>query len=141
MKKYEHRELLGTRDILREEDEIQSNGKIFKKLHLGECLSSCPVQEIRVRPHDLTGSVIQKAKPAAFPSFILSRHLEQCVSGDYRWISYEGADTTSDLFGKGLRSLGLQPKANICIYADTRSEWFLSAIACFQQGGANRTCH
>ena len=56
------------------------------------------------------------------------------VSGDYRWISYEGADTTSDLFGKGLRSLGLQPKANICIYADTRSEWFLSAIACFQQG-------
>ena len=56
------------------------------------------------------------------------------VSGDYRWISYEGADTTSDLFGKGLRSLGLQPKANVCIYADTRSEWFLSAIACFQQG-------
>ena len=55
-------------------------------------------------------------------------------SGEYRWISYEGADTTSDLFGKGLRSLGLHPKANVCIYADTRSEWFLSAIACFQQG-------
>ena len=35
-KKYSHRELLGTRDILREEDEIQSNGKIFKKLHLGK---------------------------------------------------------------------------------------------------------
>ena len=35
-KKYGPRELLGTRDILREEDEIQSNGKIFKKLHLGK---------------------------------------------------------------------------------------------------------
>ena len=35
VQKYAHRELLGTRDVLREEDEIQSNGKIFKKLHLG----------------------------------------------------------------------------------------------------------
>ncbi len=54
-------------------------------------------------------------------------------SGDYRWISYEGADTTSDLLGKGLRSLGLKAKENVCIFADTRSEWFLTAIACFKQ--------
>ena len=41
VQKYAHRELLGTRDVLREEDEIQSNGKIFKKLHLGMSLKGC----------------------------------------------------------------------------------------------------
>ncbi len=30
------RELLGTRDVLAEEDEVQPNGKIFKKLDLGD---------------------------------------------------------------------------------------------------------
>jgi long-chain acyl-CoA synthetase len=34
--KYSDKELLGTRDVLREEDEVQPNGKIFHKLHLGE---------------------------------------------------------------------------------------------------------
>ena len=86
--KYKSRDLLGTRDILALEDEIQSNGKIFKKYQLG----------------------------------------------DYRWISYEGADTTADYFGRGLRATGLKPKDKVCIFADTRNEWFLSAVACFKQG-------
>ncbi len=36
VRRYGPRPLLGTRDILAEEDEVQSNGKIFKKLELGE---------------------------------------------------------------------------------------------------------
>ena len=36
VQRYTDKPLLGTRDILKEEDEVQSNGKIFKKLHLGE---------------------------------------------------------------------------------------------------------
>ena len=34
--RYGSRRLLGTRDILGEEDEIQSNGSVFRKLLLGE---------------------------------------------------------------------------------------------------------
>ncbi len=36
VRRYGPKPLLGTRDILAEEDEVQSNGKIFKKLELGD---------------------------------------------------------------------------------------------------------
>ena len=36
VKQYGGRKFLGTRDILGEDDEIQSNGRIFSKLELGE---------------------------------------------------------------------------------------------------------
>ena len=78
---------MGTREILAELDEVQPNGKMFKKYQLG----------------------------------------------DYRWISYEDLDSTSDYFGRGLRSLGLNPRDKICIFADTRSEWMISAQAAFKQ--------
>ena len=34
--RYNEKKLLGTRDVLAEEDEIQPNGKMFKKLELGD---------------------------------------------------------------------------------------------------------
>ena len=34
--RYRGRKLLGTRDVLEEEDELQPNGKMFKKLALGD---------------------------------------------------------------------------------------------------------
>ena len=36
VRRYGGRKLLGTRDILGEDDEIQSNGRIFSKLELGD---------------------------------------------------------------------------------------------------------
>ena len=36
VKKYQEKKLLGTRDVLAEEDEVQPNGKMFKKLELGD---------------------------------------------------------------------------------------------------------
>ena len=36
MQKYGDRECIGTREILGEEDEVQSSGKVFKKLALGD---------------------------------------------------------------------------------------------------------
>jgi len=36
VKRYPDKKLLGTRDILGEEDEVQANGKMFKKLELGD---------------------------------------------------------------------------------------------------------
>ena len=34
--KYRNEPLLGTREIIKEEDEVQSNGKMFRKYHLGD---------------------------------------------------------------------------------------------------------
>ena len=79
--------MLGTRDVLAEEDEVQPNGKMFKKLELG----------------------------------------------DYRWLTYEEADTMADNFGRGLRVLGMAPRDKLCLYADTRAEWLIAAQASFQQ--------
>ena len=53
--------------------------------------------------------------------------------GDYRWISFEDLDSTSDYFGRGLRQLGLQPRQKLCVFADTRAEWMIAAQACFKQ--------
>jgi len=38
----------------------------------------------------------------------------------------------SEACGKGLRSLGLQQRENIIIYADTRADWLMAAIGCFK---------
>ncbi|XP_063967531.1 fatty acid CoA ligase Acsl3-like [Lytechinus pictus] len=77
---------LGTRQILSEEDEVQSNGKVFKKL----------------------------------------------IMGDYKWRTYAEFFEDSDNFGKGLVSLGLQPKQNILIFAETRAEFQIGLQACFR---------
>ena len=85
---YKAKPALGTREIIKEEDEVQKSGKVFKKYNLG----------------------------------------------DYRWLTYEDVDTTADYFGRGLRSLNLLHDQNICVFADTRAEWFIAAQACFKQG-------
>eukprot|EP00057_Strongylocentrotus_purpuratus_P010653 XP_011665127.1 PREDICTED: long-chain-fatty-acid--CoA ligase 4 [Strongylocentrotus purpuratus] len=79
-------EALGTREILSEEDEVQSNGKVFKKL----------------------------------------------IMGDYKWRTYTEFLQDVDNFGKGLVSLGLQPKQNILIFAETRAEFQIGLQACFR---------
>jgi len=52
--------------------------------------------------------------------------------GNYKWMSYTEADNLVEHLGRGLRVLGQQPNNNICIFADTRVEWILSAQACFR---------
>ena len=42
-------------------------------------------------------------------------------------MSYEEADTIASNVGRGLRSLGQQPNKPLCVFADTRAEWLLSA--------------
>ena len=32
-------------------------------------------------------------------------------------------DEIATNFGRGLRELGLEPKSNVCIFADTKAEW------------------
>jgi len=85
--KHGNKPIMGTREIIAELDEVQPNGRMFKKYDLG----------------------------------------------DYRWITYEDLESTADYFGRGLRSLGLNPREKICIFADTRSEWMIAAQGCFKQ--------
>lgn len=85
--RYTSRNLLGTREILGDDDEVQQNGKMFRKLELG----------------------------------------------DYRWMTYEEVDSMADNLGRGLRVIGLEPSSRVCMYAETRAEWYVTAQACFKQ--------
>jgi long-chain acyl-CoA synthetase len=78
---------LGTRQILSEEDEMQPNGRVFKKYNMGE----------------------------------------------YRWTSYIETEKMAAAFGRGLRELGVEPKKNVVIFAETRAEWLIAAHGCFKQ--------
>jgi len=49
--KYKSRSCLGTREVLGEEDEVQKNGKLFKKLALGD-YSWLTYEEVADRAHD-----------------------------------------------------------------------------------------
>ncbi|KAF6214653.1 hypothetical protein GE061_009396, partial [Apolygus lucorum] len=84
---HRNKNALGTREILAEEDEVQSNGRVFKKYLLGE----------------------------------------------YKWRDYGQVHTEAIQFGRGLRTLGYQPKNNVVIFAETRAEWMIAAHACFKQ--------
>ena len=61
-------------------------------------------------------------------NFLSNNLLIPCI----RWISYEEADAIVDNVGKGLIALGQEPKKPLCIFADTRAEWMLTAQACFK---------
>lgn len=78
---------LGTREILSEEDEVQPNGKVFKKYNMGE----------------------------------------------YKWRTFNEVYGMVANFGRGLRELGLEPRQNVAIFAETRAEWMIAAHGCFSQ--------
>lgn len=78
---------IGTRKILSEEDEMQPNGRVFKKFNMG----------------------------------------------DYMWRSFVETEYAAACFGRGLRELGLKPRENIVIFAETRAEWLIAAHGCFKQ--------
>lgn len=77
---------LGTREYLSEEDELQPNGRVFKKYNLG----------------------------------------------DYKWKTFIEVERLAACFGRGLRELGVRPKENIVIFAETRAEWMIAAHGCFK---------
>ena len=87
VKKHSHKRMVGTRKVLSEHDEVQPNGKVFKKWEMGE----------------------------------------------YEWKSYAQIDEMANHFAKGLRELGLNPLDRICIFAETKADWLVCAIACFKQ--------
>lgn len=53
--------------------------------------------------------------------------------GDYKWMTYAEVDQEARNLSAGLASLGLKPKSKIAIFAETRKEWLLTAMAAFKQ--------
>ncbi|KAH7961821.1 hypothetical protein HPB52_012330 [Rhipicephalus sanguineus] len=60
------------------------------------------------------------------------KNLAFLVLGDYKWMSYNEADEKIDLIGRGLMALGVRPRQNVVILAETRIEWMLAAQACLR---------
>ncbi|KAH6925993.1 hypothetical protein HPB50_012932 [Hyalomma asiaticum] len=86
IRSYPERAALGTRPVLGQSEYTQPNGKVFKKL----------------------------------------------VLGDYKWLTYDEVDKRIDLTARGLQAIGLKPRQRLAILAETRSEWFITAQACFR---------
>lgn len=50
----------------------------------------------------------------------------------YKWLTLGQVLERMDGIARGLASLGVKPRDKVIIYADTRLEWFLSALALFE---------
>lgn len=59
------------------------------------------------------------------------KSFKKLILGDYKWITYREMDQKLDLIGKGLMSLGVRPRQNVVIFAETRMEWMLAAQVSF----------
>ncbi|XP_028968237.1 long-chain-fatty-acid--CoA ligase 4 [Galendromus occidentalis] len=83
VKLYGEKRGFGTREVFCEEEEVQPDGKVFRKYTMG----------------------------------------------DYRWLTYKEIDERIDLIAAGLFKLGVRPRQNLVILAETRMEWMLTAQA------------
>lgn len=53
--------------------------------------------------------------------------------GEYKWKTFKEVDNLASSFGRGLLELGMKPRKNVVIFAETRAEWMIAAHACFKQ--------
>ncbi|ODM89566.1 Long-chain-fatty-acid--CoA ligase 4, partial [Orchesella cincta] len=53
--------------------------------------------------------------------------------GDYQWMNYVDVNEEATNVSAGLAKLGLKPKQKIAIFAETRREWLITAMAAFKQ--------
>ena len=78
---------MGTRRLIAEEDEVQPNGRVFKKV----------------------------------------------ILGDYEWLTFNEVLTNVSKLSSGLKALGVETKEYVIIFAETKTEWMMTAQACFQR--------
>jgi long-chain acyl-CoA synthetase len=53
--------------------------------------------------------------------------------GDFQWRTFTQTDSEAESFGRGLRELGLKPRENVVVFAETRAEWLISANGLMKQ--------
>ncbi|CAF1080787.1 unnamed protein product [Rotaria sordida] len=56
------------------------------------------------------------------------------VMGEYKFTTYREAYNRIEAIGRGLLSIGAEPGDKVLIFAETRSEWLLSAFGAFRHG-------
>lgn len=59
------------------------------------------------------------------------RRLTKLELGDYSWMTYKQVEGRVHAFAKGMRALGIKPRERVCIFAETRMEWAIAAMAAF----------
>lgn len=53
--------------------------------------------------------------------------------GDYKWMTYAEVDREATNLSAGFAQLGLKPRQKIAVFAETRREWLITAMAAFKQ--------
>ena len=53
--------------------------------------------------------------------------------GEYKWQTYSQVSARADCLGRGLREIGVKPRDNVVIYANTSADWMTCAIGAFRQ--------
>lgn len=62
------------------------------------------------------------------------KSLEKLVLGEYQWKSYREVQDMVTKVAAGVQALGFKKGDRILIFAETRAEWFVSAIGCLRFG-------
>src|SRR3954469_4839666 len=62
------------------------------------------------------------------------RKFQKLVLGEYRWLDYAEVDEHINDVASALITIGVKKGQHVAIYAETRMEWMVSAIACFKCG-------
>eukprot|EP00457_Paulinella_chromatophora_P001831 gb/GEZN01001833.1/.p1 GENE.gb/GEZN01001833.1/~~gb/GEZN01001833.1/.p1 ORF type:complete len:730 (+),score=124.66 gb/GEZN01001833.1/:97-2286(+) len=63
----------------------------------------------------------------------VTKNLKIPVLKSYQWETYKTVGDKVDRFSSGLLKCGLKPREKLAIFANTRSEWMMSAQAAFSQ--------
>ncbi len=58
----------------------------------------------------------------------------QLELGEYFWSSYDEVDERVNAVAAGLIDIGHRRDEKLVIFAETREEWMITALACFQNG-------
>ena len=54
------------------------------------------------------------------------------ILGKYNWRSFSDFEREASQVSQGLLELGLRPKDNVAMIAETRAEWLITAYACYK---------
>jgi len=61
------------------------------------------------------------------------KYIKKYELGDYQWKTYDQVDAIVKNLSRGFEVLQLKPKEKIAIFAETREEWFITAMAAFKK--------
>ncbi|XP_053203629.1 long-chain-fatty-acid--CoA ligase 4-like [Panonychus citri] len=69
------------------------------------------------------------------------RTFRKLIQGDFKWFTYNEVNQRINDVARGLFLSGLKPGEPVMIFAETRLEWFVSAMAAFRLGASIATLY